>query len=123
MAVATTAVTALLSWVGIHVIGGVDLVVGSGADAITVGAGRTVASTIAVALCGWALLAVLERTIEPPRRALRLWQGVSLAVLAVSCIGPLTADAPTATRWWLLALHTTVAATFIPSMRRGTPAR
>ncbi|MPY95049.1 MAG: hypothetical protein GEV08_18910 [Acidimicrobiia bacterium] len=122
VSVAAAGAAGLISWVGIHVVGGIDLVVGHGQDAQTI-AGRVVASAMAAALCGWAVLALIERRIGPGQRALRLWGCISLGTVAVSLVGPLTADAPTSTRWWLVALHTSVAAVFISLMSgRAAPA-
>lgn len=47
---------------------------------------------------------------------MRAWRCVALATLAVSLAGPLGADAATATRWSLLALHTSMAATLLAAM-------
>ncbi len=118
VAVAAATATAIVGWVGIHVVGDVELTIGSGRDAVTVGASQVALSAMTAALCGWALLAVVERRLGPGRRAVARWRWICLGLLAASLVGPLGADAATSTSWWLVALHTSVAAVFIPTMSR-----
>jgi hypothetical protein len=118
LCVGAAAMAGFVGWIGIHVVGDIDLTVGSGRHAHTIGAGHITASAVAAALVGWAVLAVIERRIGPGRRALQLWTRLSLGLTAASLLGPLTADASTSTRCWLIALHVSVAAAFIPQMNR-----
>src|SRR3546814_3323380 len=117
--VATAGIVALVTWLNVHVLGDVELVVGSGADAMELGAARIVASAMAAALAGWAVLAVIERRVGRGAHALRLWRRIAIGVAIVSLIGPFTADAPASTIGSLVALHATVATAVIDSMIVG----
>src|SRR3546814_14591180 len=69
--VAAAGIVALVTWLNVHVFGDVELVVGSGPDAVNLGGVRIVASAMAAALAGWAGLARTERRggrgPHPPR--------------------------------------------------------
>src|SRR3546814_8180076 len=96
--VAAAGVVALVTWLNVHVFGDVELVVGSGPDAVNLGGVRIVASAMAAALAGWAVLAVIERRVGRGAHALRLWWRIAIGVAIVSLIGPLTAEDRKSTR-------------------------
>jgi hypothetical protein len=121
--VATAAIVGVVGWISIDVVGGTELVVGSGTGAETIGGPRIAASAVAAALCGWAVLVLIENRVGAGRRAMRLWRWISVGVIVASLAGPLTADAPTATRWSLVALHASVGVAYIAAMSRPATAR
>src|SRR3546814_18139183 len=86
--VAAAGIVALVTWLNVHVFGDVELVVGSGPDAVNLGGVRIVASAMAAALAGWAVLAVIERRVGRGAHALRLWRRIAIGVAIVSLIGP-----------------------------------
>ncbi|MDA0563632.1 DUF6069 family protein [Streptomonospora sp. S1-112] len=75
-------------------------------------------ASLAAGLAGWALLAVLERTMKR-RNPYRLWTATAAAVLLLSLVGPLTSGTAPATTWTLVLLHTTPAAILIPLLPRA----
>lgn len=118
-AVLSPVVGALAVWTFGRVVGQVHLVVGSGADAHTVGPGSVVVVSLLVALAALGLAAVLSRTVGRPRRT---WQVVAGAVLAVSLLGPLGGATTTAVLQ-LLSLHAVVALALFTTVPRMLPAR
>jgi hypothetical protein len=74
--------------------------------------------TLAVALLGWGVLALLERWT---RRARVCWSVLAAAVLLVSFVPIVTVSATGGTKLMLSLMHLAVAAVLIPSLRRGTP--
>src|SRR3546814_10992517 len=92
--VATAGIVALVTWLNVHVLGDVALVVGSGADAMELGGVRIVVSAMAAALAGWAVLALIESQVGRGAHALRLLRRIAIGVAIVSLFGPLTAAAP-----------------------------
>jgi hypothetical protein len=95
---------------------GVDLQVQpNGGRAQAVGVGEVVVASLAAALLGWALLALLERRTA---RALTLWTSAAVAVLLLSLGAPLTAARTASAAIVLVALHLTVAAVVIVGLRR-----
>lgn len=110
---------ALIAWTVGASLGDVDLVVGTGADARTIGPGSVLLVSALAALAALALAAVLARVAHRPRRA---WQVVAATVLLVSLLGPLGAASFTA-GVQLLALHATVALALFTSVPRMLPAR
>jgi len=109
--VVAAAVCATLTWVMLHVLGGVELTVKSGPEISAV----TVALTAAVAAAaGWLALVLVERRSAHPRRT---WTVLAVAVFAVSLLGPLGGTTAAATGS-LLALHSVVAAVVIAGLGR-----
>lgn len=123
VAVAAGAVVALVGWTDIHLVGGVDLVVGSAPHARVVGPVDVAVAASVAGIAGWALLALIEHRIGAGRRAVRLWRGIGVLVLALSVVGPLTADAVASTRWSLVALHTSVGAALLAGLGATAAAR
>jgi threonine/homoserine/homoserine lactone efflux protein len=68
------------------------------------------------ALAGWAALALLERY---SRRASRIWSILAGTVLLLSCVPIGVEHATPATKITLALIHTTVAATLVPMLRRA----
>ncbi|WCO68818.1 DUF6069 family protein [Iamia majanohamensis] len=118
VAVAAATVVAAVGWADLHVLGGVDLTIDSGPDARSVGLVEVVVAAALAGLAGWAALALLERRRGRGPRSLRLWVGLGLAAMALSLVGPLTADAPSSTQWSLVALHTSTGVALLAAMAR-----
>jgi hypothetical protein len=77
-------------------------------------------ASLAVALAGWALLALLERFTA---RARTIWTAVALLVALLSLAGPLSILASTEANVLALALmHLAVAAVLIPILAGTSPA-
>jgi hypothetical protein len=78
-------------------------------------------ASLAVALAGWALLALLERFTA---RARTIWTAVALLVALLSLAGPLSALASTtaANVLALALMHLAVAAVLIPMLAGTSPA-
>jgi hypothetical protein len=77
-------------------------------------------ASLAVALAGWALLALLERFTA---RARTIWTAVALLVALLSLAGPLSILASTEANVLALALmHLAVAAVLIPMLAGTSPA-
>jgi Family of unknown function (DUF6069) len=98
---------------------GLSVRFGSG-HAQTIGIGPVIGVSLAAALLGWLLLAVLGRRTS---RARALWTGIALVVLAVSLALPLRAATTTAATVGLIVMHLAVAAVLIPLMGRTARAR
>lgn len=77
--------------------------------------GEVIGVTVAAALLGWLLLALLER--RSPRARL-LWTAIALAALAASLALPLAAATTTSAVAGLIVLHVTVGGVVIPGMAR-----
>jgi Family of unknown function (DUF6069) len=86
----------------------------------TIAAGQIIGVTVAAALLGWLLLAILERR-SPHARP--LWTTITLAALAASLALPLTAATTTSAAAGLILMHLTVGATVIPAMARSARTR
>lgn len=94
---------------------GVRLLVrfGSGSPQ-TVHAQLVVAAALTASLCGWGLLAVLERRT---RHARAIWTAAAVAITAASLSFPLIAGITAATVTALALMHLAVAAVLIPGLR------
>jgi Family of unknown function (DUF6069) len=86
----------------------------------TIAAGQVIGVTVAAALLGWLLLAILEGRTP---RARPLWTTITLAALAASLALPLTAATTTSAAVGLIVMHLTVGATVIPAMARTARTR
>jgi Family of unknown function (DUF6069) len=76
-------------------------------------------SALLGALVGWALLAILERSVQ---RARTIWTWIAIAGTVLSFVSPLVApDATTGTKIALLLMHVAVAAVVIPIFARTSP--
>jgi Family of unknown function (DUF6069) len=75
--------------------------------------GQVIGVTLAAALFGWLLLALLERRSPHPRI---LWTAIALAVLAASLALPLAAATTASATAGLIAMHLAVGAAVIPAM-------
>jgi predicted permease len=97
---------------------GINLVIrfGHGAPQ-TIQPGLVVGAALAASLCGWGLLAVLERRTHNARA---VWTTgalvVTIASLSLPAVAAITAAAATA----LALMHVAVAAVLIPALRRST---
>jgi predicted permease len=81
----------------------------------TIAVGQVIGVTVAAALLGWLLLAILERRTP---RARSLWTAIAVAALAASLALPLAAATTTSAVAALIVMHMTVGATVIPAMAR-----
>jgi hypothetical protein len=75
--------------------------------------GQVIGVSLAAALLGWLLLAVLDKRTS---RARGLWVGAALAALIASLALPLTAATTSAADMGLIVMHLVVAAVVIPTM-------
>ncbi|WP_106396844.1 DUF6069 family protein [Actinocorallia populi] len=118
LAVAGSVVAAGAVWVVGEPLLGQELVVEQpGQEPRDLGAGAFLVFSLASALLGWALLAVLERATS---HAARIWTAVAVAVLAVSFL-PLTGvEATGGTKAVLALAHLAVGAVLIPVFWRTT---
>jgi hypothetical protein len=73
-------------------------------------------AALAASLCGWGLLAMLERRT---RRALAIWTAVAAGVTAASLSLPAVAGVTAAAAAALAAMHLAVAAALSPALRRS----
>jgi hypothetical protein len=79
----------------------------------TISVGQIVGISLAAALLGWLLLAMLERRTS---RARLIWTSSALVALALSLSLPLAAATTTAAGVGLVVMHLTVGAAVIPAM-------
>lgn len=107
---------AAVIWLGARAVG-VQVAVGSGSGARTIGLVSVVVTATVVTLAAGGLLRVLERRTT---RAAGLWTGLALSVLVVSLAGP--AGAETRSDGLVLAaMHLAVGAVVIVGLRRRHP--
>lgn len=113
--VAAATVAALAVW-AVAVPGiGVDLLVRFGTGAAqTVQPWFVLGAALAASLCGWGLLAMLERRTE---RARAIWTTVAVIVLLASLSLPAMAGVTVAASLTLASMHVAVAAVLIPVLR------
>ena len=111
LAVAGAGGAAVLAWAVAVPVLGVDLRVGTEGAATAVGPGSIVAAAVLAGLLGWALLALLVRSVA---RAGTVWRAVAVVVLLLSLGGPLAMGVGTASVVVLLTLHAVVAAVLVP---------
>ncbi|MFK3979025.1 DUF6069 family protein [Micromonospora sp. NPDC050397] len=107
---AAAAVSALAVWTVAVPVAGLDLTVGAGADARSIGPAAVALVPILAGGAGWALLAWLERRRPDGRR---VWRFTAWAVLALSLVGPATAGAAAGVVATLVAMHLVVAVTLV----------
>lgn len=108
---AAAAICATITWLAVHIGGGVELTVGSGQR---IGAVAVAVTAVVAAGAGWLALALVERWSARPRRT---WTVLAVAAFVVSLLGPLGGTTPAA-KGGLLALHSVVAAVVIVGLRR-----
>jgi Family of unknown function (DUF6069) len=115
------ALAAALAW-GIEVpLLGIHLNVRFGAGPIqTIAIGQVIGVTVAAALLGWVLLALLERRALHARHR---WTTIALAALAGSLALPLAAATTTSAAAGLVVMHLTAGVVIIPSMAHTARAR
>jgi hypothetical protein len=116
LAVAGAAGAAVLTWAVAVPLLGVDLRVGTEGAAQAVGPGSVVAAAAVAGVLGWALLALLVRTVA---RAEAVWRAFAVAVLLLSLGGPVAMGVGTASVVVLLALHVVVALVLVPLLPRA----
>ena len=115
------ALAAALAWIVEVPLLGIHLNFRFGAGPIqAIPIGQAIGITVAAALLGWLLLALLER--RTPRARL-LWTTIALAALAASLALPLAAATTTSAVTGLIVMHVTVGAIVIPAMAHTARAR
>lgn len=96
---------------------GINLLIRFGGGGIqTVQPGFVVGAALAASLCGWGLLAMLERRTQHARA---IWTTVAVVVTIASLSLPAAAAITTATAAALALMHLAVAAVLIPALRRS----
>jgi hypothetical protein len=113
--VVTAVLAAVLVWILIVPIFGVDLIVTTGGGTTSVTAIAVAGAALLAGAAGWALLATLEHLT---RSAVPAWTVVAGVVLVVSLAGPLAAGSAIATAS-LIVLHILVGTVVVLGMRRS----
>lgn len=93
---------------------------GSGGSLQTIGIGQIIGVSLAAALLGWLLLAVLERRTSHARA---VWTSAALVALVASLGLPLHAATTTSATVGLIVMHVAVAAIVIPGLAATSRAR
>ena len=101
---------AVLVWVVCVSVAGVDLAVGEGATAMTIGIAPILIVPLLAGGAAWGLLSLLERRARRGRAA---WTIIAWTVLVVSLLGPVTMAATLATMVSLIVMHLVVGTTLI----------
>lgn len=115
--VALAVLGAVLVWVVVDPLLGVDLSVTKSGTTTVVGPGLIIGMTIGASLLGWALLAVLERATSNARR---IWSITAVVVLLLSFAMPFNSgEADASAQWSLVLLHVVVGAAVIPLFARS----
>jgi hypothetical protein len=86
----------------------------------TIAVGQIIGVTVAAALLGWLLLALLERRTAHARL---LWTTIALATLAASLALPLAVATTTSAVAGLIVMHVAVGAVVIPATAHTSRAR
>jgi hypothetical protein len=117
---ALAAGAALVVWaIGVP-LAGLDLTVGSGAAAQSVGPASVVVVPLLAGGAAWALLALLESRLRHGRRS---WRITAWTLLALSLLGPAGADASGKVLGVLVAMHLVVGVTLIVGLAPPSPDR
>jgi hypothetical protein len=103
--VLAAALAAVALWAIVGPVGGLDLVVRSGASTVTVGPSAIVLTAVVAGVAAWILLAVLERFAARPAH---WWRVIATSVLLLSLLGPLGAAGSTSVALALVGLHLVV---------------
>jgi hypothetical protein len=115
------ALAAALAWIVEVPLLGIHLNVRFGAGHVqTISIGQVIGVTVAAALFGWLLLALLERRTQHAR--LR-WTLIALAALAASLALPLAFATTTSAVAGLIVMHVSVGAAVIPALARTARTR
>jgi hypothetical protein len=115
------ALAAALAWIVEVPLLGIHLNVRFGAGHVqTIAIGQVIGVTVAAALFGWLLLALLER--RTPHARVR-WTLIALAALAASLALPLAFATTTSAVAGLIVMHVSVGAAVIPALARTARTR
>jgi len=110
------ALAAALAWIVEVPLLGIHLNVRFGAGHVqTIAIGQVIGVTVAAALFGWLVLALLER--RTPHARVR-WTLIALAALAASLALPLAFATTTSAVAGLIVMHVSVGAVVIPALAR-----
>ena len=120
VALVAASAVGLVVWVVSVPIAGVDLTVGSGPRAQTVGPASVALVPLLAGGAGWALLAFLRARV---RGGVRAWRITAWVVLALSLLGPASLGASGAVLVSLVAMHVTVGMTLIVGLPPASPDR
>ncbi|MDG4829124.1 DUF6069 family protein [Solwaraspora sp. WMMD1047] len=121
LTVAAATGAALALWIVTGPVAGIELTVDRAGATAEVGPAAVAFAAVVSGLAGWALLAVLERSV---RRSKMVWTSIALIVLVLSLVGPL-AQARTGSATAVLAgLHLLTGTIIIAGMASSAvPAR
>jgi Family of unknown function (DUF6069) len=115
------ALAAALAWIVEVPLLGIHLNVRFGAGHVqTIAIGQVIGVTVASALFGWLVLALLERRTPHARL---LWTLIALAALAASLALPLAFATTSSAVTGLIVMHLTVGAVVIPALARTARTR
>jgi hypothetical protein len=115
------ALAAALAWIVEVPLLGIHLNVRFGAGHVqTISIGQVIGVTVAAALFGWLVLALLER--RTPHARVR-WTLIALAALAASLALPLAFATTTSAVAGLIVMHVSVGAAVIPALARTARTR
>lgn len=118
LAAISSVVAALAAWTLAVPLLGIDLKVlasPDGGQISTVGPGSVAAASLVACMLGWGLLEALEHRTTLARR---IWTITAVGALLLSLAGPLGGGITVGAKLTLALLHLTVAAVFIPLLRR-----
>lgn len=122
LAVAAAVLAAVVLWLVAVPVLGLDLLVGSDAQAQQVSLAAVVVVPLLAGAAAWGLLAILERRTV---KAVKSWRIAGWTFLAVSLLGPLGMGAAAGTLTVLLLMHGSVGTILmlgLPLRRPGAPA-
>lgn len=122
LAVAAAVLAAVVLWLVAVPVLGLDLLVGSDAQAQQVSLAAVVVVSLLAGAAAWGLLAILERRTV---KAVKSWRIAGWTFLAVSLLGPLGMGAAAGTLTVLLLMHGSVGTILmlgLPLRRPGAPA-
>jgi hypothetical protein len=113
--IAVAATLALLAWVILDPVAGLDLTARNGDQVQRIGPVSVLTGVLVSGAMGWGLLAILERWTRRPRQ---IWTINASIALALSFNGPLGSGDGVASKVALCGFHLLVAAVLVPGFRR-----
>lgn len=113
--VAAAAVLALLVWVLLDPVAGLDLTARSGDQLQHIGPVSVLTGVLVSGAMGWGLLAILERFTRRPKQ---IWTICAFIALLLSFNGPLGSGDGVTSKLVLAGFHLLVAAVLVPGFRR-----
>jgi hypothetical protein len=115
-AVVAATLSALIAWVAMVPLSGIDLVVPAGSGGVrTVDALDVAVAAVLAGLGGVGTVVLVTRRARRPRRT---WTILATGVFLTTLLGPIASGAGTGVTWTLIALHSVVAVVLIPQLGR-----